>query len=96
MLFEPGERSQNVASIRARITGEFEDQTGRTLLAKVDDRAVDFVGLHRGSLRRTRHVDHLDTGLLSAHCGRGQGTRLMTQAEAWARAHGLRRMSQRS
>jgi RimJ/RimL family protein N-acetyltransferase len=32
-------------------------------------------------------------GLLSAYCGRGLGTRLMTQAEAWARAHGLKRLA---
>lgn len=51
-----------------------------------------YLEIRRLPWKRVRHRAYLVIGILKRCSGQGVGTRLMQQAESWARRHGVRRL----
>ena len=51
-----------------------------------------YLEIRRLPWRRVRHRAYLVIGILKRFGGQGVGTRLMQEAESWARRHGVRRL----
>lgn len=92
---EPGERPVWCAAARhpADSLAAFLARPHCTLLvALTDGEPVGFLSASGGRLARNRGVVILSAGVLRDHRGRGVGTRLFEEAEAWGRRTGARRL----
>jgi len=92
MMYEPGERDSPVQDLAAELASVTRSANSAVLLAELADQLVGYVQLTGGSLRRSRATAYVVIGVLAQAAGRGIGTRLLTQARAWAAACGLHRL----
>lgn len=53
---------------------------------------IGFIALNRGAFQRNAHVASFSIGVLRAHWGSGVAQALLSQGEAWCRAHGVERL----
>jgi RimJ/RimL family protein N-acetyltransferase len=92
MLLEPDERSADVAEIQFNLERIDAAANSVVIVATSGDTLVGYVELSGGAFRRNARTAELVIGLAAAASGQGVGARLLTQAEAWARLHGLHRI----
>lgn len=93
MLLEPGERQGTVEEQIARIRSANAGDNLLLLVAEDREDLVGFLGAIRGAVRRSRHTAALAMGVRSGHQGQGVGTALLAAFEAWAREHGITRLT---
>ncbi|PYD62801.1 GNAT family N-acetyltransferase [Gluconacetobacter entanii] len=94
MMFEPDERSMDVAAMQSEIAQLRAADNSVLLLAFAQgtDVPVGYVEVTGGSFRRNRHVGSLVIGICATHTGMGIGTALLGACADWARAHGIGRL----
>jgi RimJ/RimL family protein N-acetyltransferase len=92
MMYEPGERDSAVQDLAAELAGLGRCANSVVLLAERADQVIGYVQLTGGTLRRSRATAYLAIGVLNHAAGRGTGTELLRQAQAWAAARGLHRL----
>jgi RimJ/RimL family protein N-acetyltransferase len=92
MMYEPGERDSPVQDLAAELASVARSANSVVLLAELEDQLIGYVQLTGGSLRRSRATAYLVIGVLAHAAGRGIGTELVRQAQAWAAARGLHRL----
>ena len=92
MLLEPNERDTDVAIVQAQLERTSASSNSVVLVAEDNDQLVGYVELEGGPFQRNRGTATLVIGVLESASGRGLGTRLLGEAERWARAHGLHRL----
>ncbi|WP_273842241.1 GNAT family N-acetyltransferase [Rubrobacter calidifluminis] len=92
MLLEPGERTTTVRQETAQIRRSFDAGNRTILVAEASGQLVGYLEARGGDYRRNRHTAELVIGILQEFVGRGIGTALMSEAERWARQHGIHRL----
>jgi RimJ/RimL family protein N-acetyltransferase len=91
LMWEPGERSVDVAELRSRLASV--DLSNRVcIVAACDDRLVGFLVGIRGAVRRTRHRADLTMAVLDGYRRRSIGTGLLRQLEIWAVENDISRL----
>jgi RimJ/RimL family protein N-acetyltransferase len=95
LLFEPGERTRDVAGWQKRIEELEGDSPDAFFVAEDEPRPGDMVGLlgvNGETLQRLRHSASIVVAVRQTHAGRGIATRLFGVMEEWARGRGLYRI----
>lgn len=92
MMYEPGERRTTVDETRREIHAMQEAGNQTALVAEVAGRLAGYIGIQGGEFRRNRHCAYIVAGVLQEYAGRGIGTRLFEEGEAWARRNGILRL----
>lgn len=91
LLWEPGERKLNVATLRRRIEAA-DGNEGIRLVAEDEGRIIGFLVAKRGVSKRIRHRANFAMGVLRAEWGQGIGTRLLERLEQWTRENQIWRL----
>ncbi len=91
MMYEPGERPQNVERLEAAVA---QAAGGEDYMAVAVDgkEIVGFLSAQRGGLRRVRHTAYIVMGVRAAYRGQGVGTALFGGLDGWARECGVTRL----
>lgn len=91
MMYEPGERPQNIASVTKRIESTSD---GSMLLtgAFEGEEIIGFLSAERGDFKRNRHSAYIVIGILIKGRSRGFGSRLFEQLMDWAEEQGITRL----
>lgn len=92
MMYEPGERPDDIDLQRREIQGISARENATLLLVHVGNRLAGLVEVDGGIFRRNRHSATIVIGILQEFSGRGIGNRLLEEAEAWAVPHGIHRL----
>ncbi|WP_219975616.1 GNAT family N-acetyltransferase [Rubrobacter xylanophilus] len=92
MLLEPGERITTISQETAQIRRCLDADNSTILVAEASGRLAGYLEAHGGEYRRNRRTAELVIGILQEFAGRGIGTALMSEAERWARRHGIHRL----
>jgi RimJ/RimL family protein N-acetyltransferase len=92
MIFEPGERKTTVEEQAARFRAMQTAGNQTMFLAEVDGEPVGYLGAMGGNLNRVRHKVLIFIGIRAGFQGKGIGTALFTEMEAWARSWGAHRL----
>lgn len=91
LLWEPGERTITVDSLRAHMA--VADRTQRLhLVATSDARLVGFLVCIRGAVKRLRHRCDFTMGVVTDQQRKGIGSHLLRTMEDWAVAHDMHRI----
>lgn len=91
MLYEPGERTKNIARMEAVIENS---ATGNDFLlaAEVDGKIVGYIWAQRGNLNRIVHSAYIVCGILKNYRGQGIGTEFFKQLDLWAEKENITRL----
>ncbi len=92
MLFEPGERTDNVDAQRQQLEEVLSRTNQMVFVAEDNGKLVGYLGAIGGNARRTRHTVEIVIGILKDFTGQGIGTQLFTAMEQWARQQHLHRL----
>ena len=92
MLLEPGERNNDVDSLRKRIQHTILQSHEAIFVADVDGVLIGYASIMGGHLSRTAHKASIVMGVLPQHGGKGVGTQLFTEMLKWARQSNLHRL----
>ena len=83
MLYEPGERTKDLAKIESVIRNSVEGDNF-LLVAEADGRLVGYLSAEKGSLNRIAHSAYIVVGILSEYRGKGIGTEFFRRLDIWA------------
>lgn len=72
MMYEPGERSRNIAEIEIIIQNA-ADGKDFLLVAEADDKIVGYIQAQRGDFKRISHSAYIVVGILKDYRGNGIG-----------------------
>jgi RimJ/RimL family protein N-acetyltransferase len=92
MMYEPGERVSSVGRERDRISTILATPNQTIIVAEDEESLVGYIGLYGGEFRRIRHVAYIVAGVRASHAGKGIGSDLFREGEAWARQAGITRL----
>ena len=92
MLLEPGERRDTADDVERDLRAVADEPNSVVLVADESGALAGYVEARGGGFRRNRHAAHVVIGVRAASAGRGLGTALLAELEAWARRHGLDRL----
>jgi RimJ/RimL family protein N-acetyltransferase len=91
MLYEPGERSQDL-KIPERMIESARENDDFLMAAEADGEIIGFLSAQKGKLRRIKHSAYIITGIREAYQGMGIGTELFSRLNDWAEKTGLERL----
>lgn len=91
MMYEPGERPQNLDRVRNNIITSAESG-GLLLCAILDNELVGFLSAGRGALKRIHHSAYLVIGILSKGQSKGLGSKLFDELFEWAKNENIVRL----
>ena len=83
MMYEPGERSRNIAEIEIIIQNA-ADGKDFLLVAEADDKIVGYIQAQRGDFKRISHSAYIVVGILKDYRGNGIGREFFKQLDSWA------------
>ena len=83
MLYEPGERTKDLAKIESVIRNSVEGDNF-LLVAEADGRLVGYLSAEKGSLNRIAHSAYIVVGILSEYRGKGIGSEFFRRLDIWA------------
>jgi RimJ/RimL family protein N-acetyltransferase len=92
MLFEPGERQISKEKQFKMIEAFTEKDNSTIFVAEEENKLVGYLIVNGGSSKRTLHSAYLVVGILKSYRGKGVGTKLFQELEAWALAHQIHRL----
>jgi RimJ/RimL family protein N-acetyltransferase len=92
MLLEPGERTTTEAELAGELRAVAARPNAVVLVADTGGELAAYVEARGGSFSRNRRTAQVVIGVRQSYAGRGLGRRLLTELEAWAPAHGIRRL----
>jgi len=82
MMYEPGERPENIEKMRERILNIIE--CGNLMLVAVSGNdVVGFLSAERGRPNRIKHTAYIVTGIRQAFQGMGIGTSFFKELDKW-------------
>lgn len=91
MMFEPGERPQDIDFIRKKIDASIESSA--LLLCVADkDEIIGFLSAERGNFIRNRHNAYIVVGILGKGRSKGLGSCLFDNLMDWAKNQGITRL----
>lgn len=93
MLFEPGERSTDLADQEKQIERFSESENRIMLLAESGHEVVAASFGYGGQVNRNKHVAHVVLGVAKRHWRKGIGARLMQEIEDWAAKRDFHKLS---
>lgn len=91
MLYEPGERTKNIASVESIIQNAV-DGDDFLLAAEEDDKIVGYISAQKGGLNRIAHSAYIVVGILLKYRGKGIGTEFFKQLDKWAEEKNISRL----
>lgn len=91
MLYEPGERTKNLARIEALIENSAEGEDF-LLVAEESDKIVGYISAQKGGLKRIAHSAYIVVGILQEYRGKGIGTEFFKQLDDWAEEKKITRL----
>ncbi len=91
MLYEPGERTKNIARVEALIQSSVEREDF-LLVAEADDRIVGYISAQKGDFNRTVHSAYIVVGILRNYRGKGIGTEFFRRLDVWAEEKKITRL----
>lgn len=92
MLLEPGERNNDVESLRKRIEHTVVQTHEAIFVAEEDEILIGYASIMGGHLHRMAHKASIVTGVLPQHGGKGVGTQLFTAMLKWTEKSELHRL----
>lgn len=85
MLYEPGERSENLDRVKGLLTDANErPEFTFVLCAEHDGELVGFISASRGALSRTAHSAYIVCGVREKFRNKGLGTKFFELLDVWA------------
>lgn len=91
MLLEPDERAETAEDVRRELV-RTAGQENSTILVADDDLLLGYIEAQGGRYHRNRHCAYVVIGVRQAASGRGVGTALLQELNAWAPRAGIRRL----
>jgi len=91
MMFEPGERPNDVNRVRGMIQRE-EAANNLMLVAEIDSKIVGFLSVQRGIPNRIKHSAYIVVGVCETYQRQGIGTRFFEELEFWAKNNEVARL----
>ena len=91
MLYEPGERTKNIAKIESIIQNSKEGENF-LLIAEADNKIVGYISAEKGALRRISHSAYIVVGILADYRGKGIGTEFFRRLDIWAEEKNVTRL----
>lgn len=91
MLYEPGERTKNIARIESLIENSVEGDDF-LLVAEEDNKIVGYISAQKGGLNRIAHSAYIVVGILQNYRGKGIGTEFFKQLDDWAEEKKITRL----
>lgn len=92
MLYESGERNLSPDKQLKMIVAFLEEENSTIFVAELDDRLVGYLLARGGSAKRQKHSIYLVIGILKKFRGKGIGSKLFYEMEAWAVRHEIHRI----
>lgn len=92
MMLEPGERLETVEEVARHLAEVGRRANSTILLAEEAGRLLGYVEAEGGAYRRNRHAAYVVIGVRQAAAGRGIGTALLHDLDAWAADHAVHRL----
>jgi len=83
MLYEPGERTNNLSGIESLIRDSLEGQDF-LLVAETDNKLIGYISAQKGRLNRIAHSAYIVVGILTDYRGKGIGTEFFKRLNVWA------------
>ena len=90
MLYEPGERTRNLARIEGMLSEAPEYQFTRC--AEDEGEMVGFISAGRDARSRTRHSAYIVCGIREKYRRQGLGAEFFRLLDEWARQNGIHRL----
>lgn len=91
MMFEPGERSTDINSIKS-IIGKSIKGENLILVATYDEVIVGFLSVDRGGFKRIKHTGYLVMGICQGYRNMGIGTKLFSELDKWVLENNITRL----
>jgi RimJ/RimL family protein N-acetyltransferase len=91
MMLEPGERQKDLSMVENVIRQSIPGSS-LLLFAEEDEEIVGFLSAQRGRYNRLKHSAYLVVGIRKAFQGKGIGTQLFAELDAWAKENQLKRL----
>lgn len=92
MMLEPGERNTTATEQEGRIRNLLSQPNQMILVAEGEGELAGYVLAEGGEFRRNRRTAYIVAGVRQSHAGRGLGSRLFAEIEAWAVQTGIHRL----
>ena len=91
MLYEPGERTENLSKIESLIRDSVEGEDF-LLAAETDNKLIGYISAQKGRLNRIAHSAYIVVGILKDYRGKGIGTEFFKRLIAWAEEKKITRL----
>ncbi|MGL6108284.1 GNAT family N-acetyltransferase [Romboutsia sp.] len=91
MMFEPGERSDDINIVKARIENSINGDN-LILVATEDENIIGFLSVQRGVPKRIKHTAYIVVGIREEFRGKGIGSKLFLELDMWARENNITRL----
>lgn len=93
MLYEPGERSENLSRLEALLADAQENpEFTLVLCAEHEGELIGFLSASRGALTRTAHSAYIVCGVREKFRHQGLGTKFFHLLDVWARQNRVHRL----
>ncbi|MEI4769003.1 GNAT family N-acetyltransferase [Psychrobacillus sp. FJAT-51614] len=92
MLMEPGERKITVDLQRLAIEQMEKESNSTIFITEQNGELIGYLIVIGGKAKRTKHTAYLVTGILENHRGKGVGTKLFQQLDAWSSDRQIKRI----
>ena len=92
MMFEPGERSENIDEARQEIRDRIAEPNSALIVADCGRGLCGYIEAVGAPFRRRRHVATIVAGVDARYRGAGIGSRLFDALTAWSNQAGVRRL----
>lgn len=92
MLFEAGERKTTVDKQRKQLEMIEKQKNATIFLAEEKDKLIGYLITIGGTTKRKKHTAYIVIGVLDQYKGKGIGTALFKQLDAWAIVHDIVRL----
>lgn len=91
-LYEPNERKISLSDQKKEIEALSKSKNSIIIVAEDGDELVGYLSAFGRSQSRIKHIVTIGIAILQSHVGKGIGTMLFQEVEAWAKEHNKHRL----
>ncbi len=91
-LYEPNERNISLSEQIKEIENLINNDDSTIIVAEESGELVGYLGAFGRSQNRVKHIVTIGIAILQSHVGKGIGTMLFKELEAWAKKHNKHRL----
>lgn len=91
-LYEPGERKISLTEQIIEIDSMINNDNSTIIVVEEGEELVGYLSAFSRSQKRVRHIVTIGIAILQSHVGKGIGTMLFKELEAWAKEHNKHRL----